>query len=80
MKKILEIVWVFLLALTVFAFVLGNLNFIPTLLVAILFVSTFIKGQMVVDYFMGLKNVRLKYRLIPILWLVVVLFFIAILH
>lgn len=80
MKKILEIVWVFLLALTVFAFVLGNLNFIPTLLVAILFVSTFIKGQMVVDYFMGLKNVRLKYRLIPILWLVVVLFFIAISH
>lgn len=80
MKKTLEIVWIFLLALTVFAFVLGNLNFIPSLLVAILFVSTFIKGQMVIDYFMDLKNVRLKYRLIPIIWLVVILFFIAILH
>ncbi|MDY0328388.1 MAG: cytochrome C oxidase subunit IV family protein [Arcobacteraceae bacterium] len=80
MKRILEIVWIFLLVLTIFAFVLGNLNFIPTLLVAILFVSTFIKGQMVIDYFMDLKNVRLKYRLIPIIWLVVILSFIAILH
>lgn len=80
MKKTLEIAWLFLVSLTIFAFMLGKLNFISTLIIAILIVSTFIKGQVVIDYFMDLKNVRLKYRLIPIVWLVVVLLFIAILY
>ncbi|MCK9336501.1 MAG: cytochrome C oxidase subunit IV family protein [Arcobacteraceae bacterium] len=80
MKKTLEIVWIVLLALTIFAFVLGNLDFIPNLLVGILLLSTLIKGQLVIDYFMDLKNVRFKYRLIPLIWLLVVLSLIAILH
>lgn len=79
MKKILEIIWIILVILTIFAFVVGHLKFIPNFLVAILLVSTFIKGQLVIDYFMDLKNVRLKYRLIPAIWLAVVISLIAVL-
>lgn len=69
MKKTLEIVWIVLAVLTVFAFLLGYLKYINVFLVGILLVSTFIKALLVIDHFMGLKEVRLKYRMIPILWL-----------
>ncbi|MDQ1324987.1 MAG: hypothetical protein QG564_111 [Campylobacterota bacterium] len=79
MKKILEGVWIILVILTIFAFMLGHLKFMPTYLVAILLISTFIKGQLVIDYFMDLKKVKLKYRLIPTIWLTAVISLIAIL-
>jgi hypothetical protein len=44
----------------------------------ILLVTTFIKGQLVADYFMGLKTVQTKYRLLPTGWLVIVLSLIAV--
>ncbi len=78
LKNTLEIVWFTLVLLTVFAFSLGYLNYINTSIVAILLISTFIKAQLVVDYFMGLKNVRLRYRLIPTIWLFMVISLIAI--
>ena len=78
LKHTLEIVWFTLVLLTVFAFSLGYFNYINTSIVAVLLVSTFLKGQLVIDYFMGLKNVRLRYRLIPILWLFMVISLIAI--
>jgi cytochrome c oxidase subunit IV len=78
MKNTLEIVWFALVLLTVFAFSLGYLNYINTSIVAVLLISTFIKAQLVVDYFMGLKNVRLRYRLIPSIWLFIVISLIAI--
>ncbi len=62
-----------LLLLSLFAFLLGYLEYINTFLVSILLISTFIKGQLLIDYFMGLKNVKFKYRFIPSIWLVVVL-------
>ena len=71
-------IWIILLLLTVFAFVLGYLKLINSIIVAILLVSTFIKGHLVIEYFMGLKDVTWKYRLIPSLWLLSVLFLIAI--
>jgi len=71
-------IWITLLLLTVFAFVLGYLKLINSIIVAILLVSTFIKGHLVIEYFMGLKDVTWKYRLIPSLWLLSVLFLIAI--
>jgi cytochrome c oxidase subunit IV len=73
MKKTYIYAWMILLALSLFAFLLGYLEYINTLLVSILLVSTFIKGQLLIDHFMGLKNVKLKYRLIPSVWLLVVL-------
>jgi len=32
-----------------------------------LLLATFIKGQLIIDYFLGLKNVSLKYRMIATL-------------
>ena len=78
MKKYLEYVWVILIVLTIFAFLLGYLKYISTSLVAVLLITTFIKGELVTDYFMGLKDVKLKYRLIPIVWLFVVISLIAV--
>ncbi len=78
MKRILEVIWVVLVILTIFAYLLGYLKYISTTLVAVLLLTTFIKGQLVIDYFMGLKDVKLKYRLIPTLWLGVVISLIAV--
>ena len=78
MKKYLEYVWVILIVLTIFAFLLGYLKYISTSLVAVLLITTFIKGELVTDYFMGLKDVKLKYRLIPVIWLLVVISLIAV--
>ncbi len=78
MKNTLEIVWFTLVLLTLFAFLLGYLNYINTSIVSLLLISTFIKGQLVIDYFMGLKNVRLRYRMIPTVWLFTVISLISI--
>jgi hypothetical protein len=78
MKRTLEYVWIILVILTIFAYLLGYLKLISTSLVAILLISTFIKGQLVIDYFMGLKTVQLKYRLIPTGWLGIVISLIAV--
>jgi cytochrome c oxidase subunit IV len=78
MKKRVKIIWIILVILTIFAYLLGYLKLINNSLVAILLITTFIKGGLVIDYFMGLKNVRLKYRLIPIIWLGIVLLLIAV--
>ena len=78
MKKILETIWIILVILTVFAYLLGYLNLINTSLVAVLIFTTFIKGFLVSDYFMGLKDVDTKYRLIPILWLIVISFLVGV--
>ena len=78
MKKTIEGVWIALILLSLFAFLLGYLKLISSVIVGILLVSTFIKGQLVIDYFMGLKDVRLKYHVIPTLWLIIVLSLIAI--
>ena len=78
MKKYLEYIWVILIVLTIFAFLLGYLKYVSTALVAVLLLTTFLKGALVTDYFMGLKDVKLEYRLIPIIWLLVVISLIAV--
>lgn len=78
MKKNVEVIWLVLILLTIFAFLLGYLKLVNSSLVTALLVSTFIKGQLVVDYFMGLKEVKFKYRIIPTLWLSVVLSLVAV--
>jgi len=76
-KRTLEYVWIILVILTIFAYLLGYLKLIGTSLVGVLLLSTFIKGQLVIDHFMGLKTVKLKYRLIPTVWLGIVISLIA---
>jgi len=78
MTRKLEFIWVVLVVLTIFAYLLGYLKYINSMFVAVLLLTTFIKGQLVVDYFMGLKDVKLKYRLIPSIWLGLVLSLIAV--
>ena len=78
MKKTLEIIWIVLIALTIFAYLLGYLKYIDSALVSVLLISTFIKGALVIEHFMGLKNVQSKYRFIPTIWLGVVLSLIAV--
>jgi len=78
MKRVLEIIWIILVILTIFAYLLGYLKLIDTSLVGVLLGTTFIKGALVSDYFMGLKNVSTKYRVIPLIWLLVVIILIAI--
>ena len=71
-------IWIILVFLTLFAFLVGWLKLVNSLFVSILLLTTFIKGQLVSEYFMGLKNVALNYRVIPTIWLVIVLSSIAI--
>ena len=78
MNKTIKTIWIILVILTIFAYLLGYLKLINSSLVAILLISTFIKGELLIDYFMGLKTVKLKYRLIPIIWLGTVLSLIAV--
>ena len=78
MKKSVRTIWIVLVMLTLFAYLLGYLELINNALVAILLITTFIKGELVIDYFMGLKTVKLKYRLIPIIWLGTVISLIAV--
>jgi len=66
-------IWIILLLLTLFSFLVGWFKVTNNFFMFLLLVTTFCKGQLVIDYFMELSNVRLKYRLIPILWLVIVL-------
>jgi hypothetical protein len=62
-----------LILLTLFAYSLGEFELINKTLFIILIITTFIKGSMVIDYFMELKDVSLKYRIIPMIWLFTVL-------
>ena len=78
LKKSVRTIWIVLVMLTLFAYLLGYLKVINSSLVAILLITTFIKGELVIDYFMGLKTVKLKYRLIPIIWLGTVISLIAV--
>ena len=78
MKRTVEIVWGVLIVLTIFAYLLGKLHLASGFMVGVLLFTTFVKGQLVIDYFMGMKNVSLKYRLIPTIWLFVVISSIAV--
>ena len=70
-------IWIVLIFLTIFAFLLGWLKFISSTLLIILLITTFIKAHLVIEYFMSLRKVQLKYRLIPTIWLAVIILFIA---
>ena len=71
-------IWMILVILSSFAFFVGYLNVVSSFVVALLLTTTFIKGHLVIEYFMGLKNVSLKYRIIPSIWLFVVIMAVAI--
>lgn len=73
----IERIWIILTTLSFFAYLLGHFKLLSALMVSFLLLSTFLKGQLVIDYFMGLKETRLRYRLIPTLWLILILSLVA---
>ncbi len=65
--------YIVLILLTIFAYSLGKFELINGSLFIVLIITTFLKGSIIIDYFMELKDVNFKYRLIPLIWLFIVL-------
>lgn len=78
MKLHAEDIFAVLVVLSFSAFLVGYLELFSGFFAILLVVSTFVKGQLISDYFMDLREVEFKYRLIPTIWLVLVLLLIAI--
>ncbi len=57
-SKKLTIIWIILIALTLSSALIGYLELSGLYIVAIVLLTVVIKGQMIIDYYMGLKNVR----------------------
>lgn len=66
-------IYIVLTLLTFATLTMGNITFTVVLSIVLLFCITFLKGQLISDYFMGLGEVQLRYRIIPILWLIFVI-------
>ncbi len=77
MKNKIKIIYFILISLTFFAYILGHLKMMDYTFVSIVLISTFIKGKLIIDYFMELKNCSKTYILIPTIWLTLVLILIA---
>jgi len=70
-------IWLILVSLTIFAFGIGWFNLGSSLIIGSLLVTTFLKGNLVIEYFMGLNQVEGKYRYIPTIWLGTIIALIA---
>jgi len=70
------VVWLLLMLLTMSTLAVGKLGLFDTMggepLVLFLLATIFIKGAMISDFFMGLKSVRAFWRIIPIIYLIIV--------
>lgn len=77
MERITKI-WIALLLFSLFAFILGRVEIVSRFFIFVLLFSTFLKGYFVIEHFMGLSEVTLRYRLIPTIWLSVVIVSVAI--
>jgi len=67
------IMWLVLVSLTSFTFLIGWNEMVSNSVVGILLLVTFIKGQLVSDYFMELKHTKKAWRMGPIIWLISIL-------
>ena len=67
------IIYISLLLLTTLTFLLGKSETFTFTFIIVVLLTTFIKGQVIIDYFMELKNVDLKYRLFLSVWLILVI-------
>ena len=71
-------IYLSLVLLTISSYFIGFLELITPYILVLLLITTFVKGQLVIDYFMGLSDVKLKYRIIPTVWLGAIISLIAI--
>ncbi len=72
------IIWIVLVALTLLGYWVGQLGYSGTSALLILLGAALIKSQLVISWFMELRNIRGLWKWIPTAWLVVVLAAIAI--
>jgi len=70
-------IYITLISFTTFTFLIGWMKLTSLIVIAILLFTTFLKGYLVIEYFMGLKEVEGKYRYIPTIWLVSIISLIA---
>jgi len=70
-------IWLLLISLTIFAFGIGWFKIASSFLIGLLLITTFAKGSLVIEYFMGLNQVQNRYRFIPTIWLGTVISLIA---
>jgi len=66
-------IYLILISLSSLTFLLAYFDQINSFFVPFILFTIFIKGCLVIDYFMDLKEVAFKWRLFPILWLFLVL-------
>ena len=69
----LTMVWLILISLTLAMFILSQYGLEQQLLITMMLVAAWFKGQLIIDHFMGLRYVAVKWRLFISLWLVTVL-------
>lgn len=68
MKVSSTLIWLILVLLTLFTLVIGEMRLGGERVVMILLLTTFLKGQMVVSYFMGLYKVRWLWQFVMLSW------------
>ena len=66
-------VWGMLLVLTLAVLLVGQAGAEGPLVVALLLITTLVKTQLVADYFMGLKQTGLLWRVIVTVYLLIVI-------
>ena len=70
-------IYLILIALTSLAFFIGLAEVSNSWFVLILLLSTFIKGKMIIDYFMGMNVYVSRWNNFPTLWLGLVIFIVV---
>ena len=70
-------VYLALILMSIITFLAGFLNLVNPYVVGILLVSILLKGYLISEHFMGLGEVSYTYRIIPIVWLFIVLLLIG---
>lgn len=76
--RLTMVVWLFLVALTILGYTIGEAGMSGTTAMAILLSAAFVKSQLVISHFMELKKITGLWKWIPSGWLVLVLLAIAI--
>jgi len=77
MQKITTAIWLMLVLLTFITYAVGKNDLGGPTIVWLLLASILLKGQLVADYFMGLKTVRSPWRWMVTGWLLFILGMIA---
>lgn len=66
------VIWLALLGLTLLTFGIGRFELDGTMVMGVVLLATLVKGQLVVDHFMGLRRAQLFWRLVMFFYLAVV--------